>query len=59
MSMGLGNSSPTVHRPFMSGSCLPTKQKGQLRNAKPKPSGAAQLKRNAKKRKNINSRKGK
>tara|TARA_R110002049_G_scaffold101556_2_gene246468 strand:- start:604 stop:816 length:213 start_codon:yes stop_codon:yes gene_type:complete len=35
------------------------KTKGQLRNAKPKSSGAAQLKRNAKKRNNINSRKGK
>ena len=36
-----------------------TKQKGQLRNAVSKPSGAAQLKRNAKKRNNINKRKGK
>jgi hypothetical protein len=38
---------------------LMRKTKGQLRNAKPKSSGAAQLKRNAKKRNNINSRKGK
>ena len=33
--------------------------KGQLRNTRPKASGAAQLKRNAKTRNNINKRKGK
>lgn len=33
------------------------KGKGQLRQAKPKPSGAAALKRAAKKRKNIRNRK--
>jgi hypothetical protein len=33
--------------------------KGQKRNTASKPSGAAQLKRNAKKRNNINKRKGK
>lgn len=38
---------------------LPAKQKGQKRNTASKSSGAAQLKRNAKTRNNINKRKGK
>ena len=43
---GSGFSSPTLKAP-----------KGQLRTAKPKPSNAAQLKREAKKRNNIRKRK--
>ena len=43
---------PAVRAPTTESHCPIVKGKGQLRSAKPKPSGAAQLKRDAKKRKN-------
>lgn len=49
---------PLHHEPSFTPS-RPTKQKGQLRNTASKSTGAAQLKRNAKKRNNINKSKGK
>ena len=57
MSLGFGGGSEI---PSLTSNEKPkTRQKGQLRNTASKPSGAAQLKRNAKKRNNINKRKGK
>ena len=57
MSLGLA-ATPGGVQPSFAGS-QKTEQKGQKRNTKPKSSGAAQLKRNAKTRNNINKRKGK
>ena len=63
MSLGLADPSRSMtgsnHVPSVFAGPHSTKQKGQKRNAASKPSGAAQLKRNAKKRNNINKRKGK
>lgn len=60
MSLGLATAAPSMLDDMARMTAAqPTKQKGQKRNTASKSSGAAQLKRNAKTRNNINKRKGK
>lgn len=57
--MGMSTATPMIDDLVRMKQSQPTKQKGQKRNTASKSSGAAQLKRNAKTRNNINKRKGK
>lgn len=56
---GMSTATPMLDDMARMTAAQPAKQKGQKRNTASKSSGAAQLKRNAKTRNNINKRKGK